>query len=421
MGPTTLFDKSFLQSLSLDESVIFDNFFNGVICPLFFIETLADLEKAIRQGRTPEEEVGIIADKTPEMSGYPNVYHSTLAVQNLLGQEIVMDGRVMIAGGRPVKVDGKSGVVFRQSPEQEAFNRWQKRDFLHVERKIAKAWRQSLNAIDLNMLASGMRALGIDPQNCKSLDDAKEVSENFISGTDHVPDRIKLACLILNASPACEEFAIQAWKERGSRAFSEHAPYAAHVVSVELFFQLALAANLIGTERSSNRIDIAYLFYLPFCQVFASSDKLHRRSAPYFLRKDQSFVWGLDLKAALKTLVEQYAAFSVEIAETGLHGFAPAPPPDDAECLLTQLWDRHMSPSWRNLHKERVPREALQDPDLVKHLNRFTDAPTLPPDQVDWGPGEAEMMGLQRTIRRRKGSFWQVPKNIGEAKDERSS
>jgi len=132
-----------------------------------------------------------------------------------------------------------------------------------------------------------------------------------------------------------EEFAIQAWKERGPRAFSEHAPYAAHVVSVELFFQIALAANLIGTERSSNRVDMAYLFYLPFCQVFASSDNLHRRSAPYFLRKDQSFVWGPDLKAELKKLVEHYIAFSAEIAEQGLHGFAPAPPPDDSECLLT--------------------------------------------------------------------------------------
>jgi hypothetical protein len=127
------------------------------------------------------------------------------------------------------------------------------------------------------------------------------------------------------------------------------------------------------------------------------------------------------LKAELKKLVEHYAAFPAEITEQGLHRFAPAPPPDDSECLLTQLWDRHMSPTWRSLHKERVPREALQDPELVKLLKRFTDAPTLPPDQVDWGPGEAEMVGLQRTIRKRKGSFWQVPKDIADAKGEPSS
>ncbi|MGA8021663.1 MAG: FtsX-like permease family protein [Candidatus Acidiferrales bacterium] len=57
MGPITVFDKSFLQSLTVDESVFFDHFFNPVTSPLFFIETLADLEKAVRQGRTPEREV----------------------------------------------------------------------------------------------------------------------------------------------------------------------------------------------------------------------------------------------------------------------------------------------------------------------------------------------------------------------------
>jgi hypothetical protein len=185
-----------------------------------------------------------------------------------------------------------------------------------------------------------------------------------------------------------------------------------------MFFQIALGAGLIGTERSSNRVDIAYLFYLPFSQVFVSADNLHRRSAAHFLRADQSFVWGPDLKAHLKKLVERYAEFQDEIAEHGIHGFAPAPPPEDVDCLVTQLWDRHMSPSWRNVHKQRVPRAELQDPDLVKHINTFMDAPALPPEEVDWEPGEAEAVGLQRVIRKRKGSFWQVPKDLADATQE---
>ena len=67
-----------------------------------------------------------------------------------------------------------------------------------------------------------------------------------------------------------------------------------------MFFQIALGAGLIGTERPSNRIDIVYLFYLPFSQVFVSTDNLHRRAAAFFLRTDQSFIWGPDLKAHLK-------------------------------------------------------------------------------------------------------------------------
>ena len=63
MGPITLFDKSFLQSLSTDESVWFDHFFITNICPMFYVETLADLDKSVREGRTPEREVEIIASK----------------------------------------------------------------------------------------------------------------------------------------------------------------------------------------------------------------------------------------------------------------------------------------------------------------------------------------------------------------------
>ena len=60
MGPTALFDKSFLQSLSVDEAVVFDHFFIAVICPTFYVETLADLEKAARPGRTPDGSAGAI-------------------------------------------------------------------------------------------------------------------------------------------------------------------------------------------------------------------------------------------------------------------------------------------------------------------------------------------------------------------------
>jgi hypothetical protein len=52
MGPIALFDKSFIQSLSVDESVWFDHFFMPVVCPIFFVgkinthfSKLSDAEK----------------------------------------------------------------------------------------------------------------------------------------------------------------------------------------------------------------------------------------------------------------------------------------------------------------------------------------------------------------------------------------
>lgn len=71
MGPIALFDKSFVQGLSVDESVWFDHLFTTIICPMLYVETLADLGKTLGGGKSPEKGVSIIADKVPEMHSNP--------------------------------------------------------------------------------------------------------------------------------------------------------------------------------------------------------------------------------------------------------------------------------------------------------------------------------------------------------------
>ena len=84
------------------------------------------------------------------------------------------------------------------------------------------------------------------------------------------------------------------------------------------FGYMTLASKLISHERSSNRLDIAYLFYLPFCMMFVSTDRLHQRCAPLFLRPDQEFVWGPDLKANLRQINEHYLKLPDFAGEEGV-------------------------------------------------------------------------------------------------------
>jgi len=60
-GSGSLIKLVLIQALSVDESVWLDRFFTGVLSPLFFVETLADLGKEMGR-RSPENEVRIIAD-----------------------------------------------------------------------------------------------------------------------------------------------------------------------------------------------------------------------------------------------------------------------------------------------------------------------------------------------------------------------
>jgi hypothetical protein len=264
MGPITLFDKSFLQALSVNESLWFDNFFLTNVCPLFYIETLADLEKSVREGRTPEQEVGVIADKFPQMHGTPNAHHTDLCIGDLLGYPAPMTGQIPVAGGRLVETEGKRGAVFEQSPEAEAFSRWQQREFLEVERQYARTWRRMLSTLDRAEVSKAIQLLGIDAERCRNFEEAKELASRVVYGKKKPFELLKLALVFLNVPEQLRRQIIKRWRLANNPPLVDYAPYAAYVLEVEVFFQVAVSANLIASERPSNRVDIAYLFYLPF-------------------------------------------------------------------------------------------------------------------------------------------------------------
>lgn len=413
MGPITLFDKSFLQSLSVDESVWFDHFFLTNVCPLFYVETLADLEKSVREGRTPEDEVRVIADKFPDMHGSPSVYHTTACIADLLGEEVPMTGQIPLARGRPVKAGGKTGWVVESSREAEAFSRWQNRQFLEVERRSAQAWRAALSPADPEEVARALEVSAIHAESCKSLEAAKAMAEAVVSSPGDPCRPMAMALALLRVPPEYHNRIIQGWETANRPQLTEYAPYAAYALTVELFSQITLAARLISSQRPSSRVDIAYLFYLPFCMVFVSSDRLHRRCAPLFLRDDQQFVWGQDLKEALRELNDHYSGLPASTKATGVMSFARYPP-DQAASLVRQLWDRHL-PGWRDAQERSRSATPLTDSELVEKAKRMADAPALAPDQVDFDVPDA--FTVQRRVRRRKGSWYQVPKDLLDPED----
>jgi hypothetical protein len=366
----------------------------------------------VREGRTPEQEVGIIADKVPEMSGYPCAYHIDLGATTLFGANIPLNGRIPTAGGRPVKLDGKSGFVHEESAAAQAFRRWQEREFLVVERQFARTWRTTLNSVDLARIAAGMRAMGITPGTCRSLEDAKAIVDRFLErdGAAAV-DQLNLALGLFEIPPEYDFRLFGRWATQGRASLRRFAPYAAHVVAVELFFRITLGAALIGAADTNNRTDIGYLFYTPFCHFFVSSDNLHRRCAKHFLRTDQSFVWGHDLKADLNRLMNVYTGRPEEEKEQGLMRLAPTPPPDD-QGVVAQLWDSHFG-SWRQRKTEAPqPHNPKEDAELVAHINRLSDAPAIPRDEMDFDPADAQFVQIQRRVTKRRGGWWQLPKDL---------
>jgi hypothetical protein len=340
MGPIAVFDKSFLQMLSADEAVVFDALYSSVICPIFYTEVLADLAKAPTGQRAVERIVADLARKTPIMHSTPNVLHSSICMSELNGTPIDMRHVPVRAAGKAVRTaDGKVGIMYEEAPEAQAFARWQQEQFREVEREFASRYRQQLAASDHGATAKLVKSILAIHSNPRDLDEALAIAKEVVQGDGQRFRTLKTAFTLLGLPLSKFPGVQRRWAAMGGPRLPDFAPYTAHCLLVDVFFHVAVDKRMIAPERASNRIDIAYLYYLPFAMVFVSNDKLHRRTAPLFQNERQLFVVGEDLKRDLAALDVYYSALPAEEREQGLFRLATYPPNDDS-FLTTQIWKR---------------------------------------------------------------------------------
>lgn len=416
MGPITIFDKSFLQALNPDEAVWFGNFYLANITPLFFAETLADLDKEVAAGRTPEQVVGNIAYKTPILGAEPNLHHTDLCISNLLGQKIPMGRLPIIGGGRAVSVDGQTGMVFEQPPEIDALQRWQEGKFLEVERSFARKWREALATLNLDEARPLVQRLWGGRMEAADLADAKNLAEDMVGGTGRAYEVLMAALAFFNVPKDLWVQIGTRWKMAGEPPLPTFAPYAAHVFTVDMVNFLALASDLKSIGRASSRIDFAYLYYLPFCMVFTSSDRLHRTMVPLFLGDDQAFVWGEDLKNDLRKLDAHYSELPADVREQGIMRFAPSPPREGA-FLTVDLWDRFL-PKWRVREREREVEPKPLPKEIMDRMKKIGEAPAVPGLERELNSNDFDAMLRKRKMPVQMGKWRLLPPGIEHLSDD---
>ena len=419
-GPILIFDKSLLEALSPDEAVWLGQFYRVNMTPLFFVETLADLEKEVDRGRTPEQVVGRLAEKTSVMGADPNVHHSRLCAADLMGHRVEMRNFVVRDRGRSVQKGDQKGVIFDESEESKALARWRAGRFLDVERQHAKAWRAALANLDLDATAEQFKPLVQGETRPRNLADIKRFADGVMNDPELSERTLGAALQTLGVPYELWPAIFERWKAEEKPILPAFAPYAAHVMTVDLFFALAIAAGFIAKERASNKADIAYLYYLPFCMVFASMDKLHARTVTPFLKGQQQFVWGADLKADLKRIDEHYSALPEETKARGVMSFAHAPPME-GDFLTTRLWDEFMAPHWRKPRESRL--EAAADPfrreQVEKALGELNEQlKAAAPADREVRVKDADFVIIESKVPQRLGKWAIVPPEATTKNDE---
>jgi hypothetical protein len=402
MGPILLFDKSFLQSLTVDESVWLDAFFVTNICPMFYVETLADIGKTGAKGRNSLDEVRKIAGKFPQINSGPCAYHLDLVISSLLGYDIPQTGQVPLAESRLVEVDGKLGVVSEESPVASAFARWQNGRFLEIEKDFSKVWRDAIKSANISSEAHILEKLGINLKSSKDLEEIYQ-SANSLVQSSLSEESLGYFLDLISVPTVDRPTIIERWNNVGKPTIQQFAPYAAFVAKIETFYVISCSAGLAYTERPSTKIDVAYMYYLPFCMVFTSSDKFHLHSAPLFLRPNQDFIWGSELKEALRWLNSYFSSLLDSEKARGVQSMSSNLPKGSPE-VLVRLWDKHL-PRWREFPSRRTDSGEQILRKIIEISKKMESAPTFNTEPESYKVKDLQLSLNKRKVRKKRGSW----------------
>lgn len=346
MGPTIILDKSTLQSLSQKENYFLFKHYFVVVTRVLIIEILADLKKGTNK-KSPEAQVQLLASKLLSMDSIINAHYVEVCVLSLLGENIPMIGQAFVTGGIPLETPnafGEKGIFLDEPLERKALRNWQEGNFSETERLLAEEWRKTIQELNLEEDKKRLSLLFKDLPKQKNFEELEKLIESKISNPNPEIQFTLIGSFIedIGLPRKVKDIIYKRWLEGGLPTFRDFAPYAFYCFKVLSIFKLGLYSDLI-TTRNTNRIDLEYLFYLPFCMVFSSGDRFHIESSKLFLRDDQNFIDSGTLKRDLQWISDEWDNLSEAEKEERASEYGSYPP-NNPESVTYNVWKKLMKP-----------------------------------------------------------------------------
>lgn len=366
MNISIIIDKSTFQSLNFAEIMRLTYYYKQNITPVLTLEIIGDLKKEFEgTNSTSPERVKDFAKKLFPVDTVINLHYKNLVKANLLGEEIIMDGRPIIGIHKAVKSEsGQKGVVIAESDEEKAIYNWKEGKFSETDKLLSELWRTNttqegiLEKLRLNL----RKKFNSKIKDFRQLDE--KVNETIID--PNIQENLLLSILEnyhIDSNTAYQIF--NKWFSAGRPLIKDYSPYAFHCLKVDSIFLFGLASNLISI-RPTNRVDLEYLYYLPFCNIFTSNDKIHKNTVPLLLKEYQRFIVGAELKNDLKIIVEYIDSLGEE-EKTKNKNFRNYPPIIE-DSITYKLWNEFFGYP-NNSSFSRV----ISDEELPFLINKFEE------------------------------------------------
>lgn len=280
-GPKIIFDKSFLHRLKAEHLFELEVFFEIMPAPILKLEILADLSK-------PESEktdwVSVVKSLCRKMAGssFEMVHYRKAALGELIeGQSVPMDGRYFLDLSAPhVSVRGRGahhGIHVDGRIVQSEWRRWADGEFTDEERQKGAKLRSDISELDMSAIHKVRTSMGPLFAHCKTSEALMKEICAFVADPNASKQSLifELTMSELGAPEAARPIIARRLSQLGAKTLKDGAPYATSITQI-LFAWVALQARGFHGQRKSDMCDLEYLYYAPFCKIFASCDRLHK-------------------------------------------------------------------------------------------------------------------------------------------------
>lgn len=379
MNISIIIDKSTFQSLSFEELYRLSCYYKHIITPVLTMEILGDLKKEAQEGKTPSSErVKDFANKLFPMETIVNSHYKVIIKGELLGTPASLDGRPHVDIKKAVASEsGMKGFLINESEEEKSIYKWREGNFTEADHELSALWR--MTTTQENLLERLKKSLKSDAS--PKFADFDELDKYVCKVLDEpLIQEFLLINLLENydIDPSSGVQIFGRWNQIGKPMIKEFAPYAFHCLRVDTLFLFGLTSDLIGT-RPTNRVDLEYLYYLPFGHVFTSNDKVHKKLVPLLLREEQKFIVGPDLKQDLKNIVEFLN--NLEIDERRKYKNVP---PIIESSFTFQLWKEFFNyPIKNNWNREISEAEQEMMKEKMREFEKALDGDNIELESSD--------------------------------------
>ncbi|GAB3013828.1 hypothetical protein GCM10027051_16330 [Niabella terrae] len=337
------------------------------------MEILGDLKKEAQEGKAPpEDRVKDFAKKLFPMETVVNLHYKVLIKGDLLGNPISFDGRPHVGIKKAVASEsGMRGYLVEETEEEKSIYKWKDGNFTEADHELSALWRMTTTQEDL--LERLKKSL--NPDAAVKFVDFQKLNE-FVD--EHITSPAIQELLLISLLQNYDIDALSSvqifgrWNQEGKPLIKHFAPFAFHCLKVDTLFLFGLTSGLIGT-RPTNRVDLEYLYYLPFGNIFTSNDKVHKNLIPLLLRNYQKFIIGPELKEDLKNIVAFLNTLEIEERRK----FKNVPPIIDSS-ITFQLWKEFFNyPEKSNWNREISEREKETMKQKMKEFEKALDGENI--------------------------------------------